>query len=238
MFFYYGGKKRLAGMYPPPLHPTIVEPFAGGAAYSMRHIRLRSVERVVLVEKDARVVETWQRVLAMSPADLLAYPVPEAGSITDDFLVMTASTSNAIARCNRMTVTPRQVRAFTMMLRSIAAVLPYAQEKVEISQGDYSDAPDVEATWFVDPPYVASERASTGTSYPQGMGYSRDCSADSIDYPALGEWCRERQGQTIVCEYAGAEWLPFRHMQGSGDGLGRTAGEVVWTDRQYQLSFI
>ena len=35
MFYYLGRKKRVAGKYPDPAFPTIVEPFAGSAAYSL-----------------------------------------------------------------------------------------------------------------------------------------------------------------------------------------------------------
>jgi hypothetical protein len=56
--------------------------------------------------------------------------------------------------------------------------------------------PDIEATWFVDPPY--NNRA--GSYYIE----------NSIDYVALGTWCHERRGQAIVCENEGADWLPFR----------------------------
>ena len=34
MFYFYGGKRRLARYYPQPQHRVIVEPFAGSAAYA------------------------------------------------------------------------------------------------------------------------------------------------------------------------------------------------------------
>lgn len=36
MFYYLGRKKRIAGLYPEPIEPFIVEPFAGSAAYSLQ----------------------------------------------------------------------------------------------------------------------------------------------------------------------------------------------------------
>src|SRR4051812_43319197 len=69
MFYFYGGKRRLARCYPAPEHPIIVEPFAGSAAYSVRHLvpgkGVSTVERVILVEKDPRVCEIWNRLLEM-----------------------------------------------------------------------------------------------------------------------------------------------------------------------------
>ena len=53
MFYYYGRKKQIVRRYPPPNYDTIVEPFAGAAAYSFHHNS--SVKRVILVEKDEKL---------------------------------------------------------------------------------------------------------------------------------------------------------------------------------------
>jgi hypothetical protein len=51
----------------------------------------------------------------------------------------------------------------------------------------------------------------------------------------LADWCRSRTGQTIVCENAGADWLPFTTLTATRRGIHygsadeQTAGEVVWT---------
>lgn len=239
MFYYFGGKARIAAAYPPPTFETIIEPFAGGAAYAMSYVRLKSIKRVVLVEKDERVAETWRRLLGMSIADLRAYPIPAVGERTEDFLVMTTATSNAIAGCSWMSVTERQPALLRKMLRRMEPLLEAAREKVEIVVGDYRQAPDIEATWFIDPPYMGGgSRAADGTNRPQGAGYARGCDTASIDYEALGAWCRERRGQRIVCEYAGAAWLPFRHLRGSFDGLSRGSSEVFWSDPEYQLALL
>lgn len=226
MFYYYGGKKRLARYYPAPRYTTVVEPFAGGAAYSMFH--LDSLERVILIEKDERVVETWQRVLAMTPEEVLSLKLPPAGNRTEDFLYMTAAASSAIARCKGMKVTPRMAKVVIGQLRGIAKMLDRAKTKVEVVCGDYADALDIEATWFVDPPYTVNVRRATGTGYPQGMGYGKGCDSQSLNYFELGDWCRERRGQVIVCEQAGATWLPFMPLHESGDSQGRKALEVCW----------
>jgi hypothetical protein len=57
-----------------------------------------------------------------------------------------------------MTVTPQMPTEIRAMLRAIALALPAASGKVDVVQGDYRDAPDVEATWFVDPPYQGDGR--------------------------------------------------------------------------------
>lgn len=92
-----------------------------------------------------------------------------------------------------------------------------------IIEGDYAEAPDLLATHFIDPPYqVAGARdvrpnARGRVRYPHG--------ADTIDFAALGEWCRSRRGQVIV----GATWLPFESL---GDFQSTRPGgisrEAVW----------
>jgi len=54
-----------------------------------------------------------------------------------------------------------------------------------ITNMDYLDLPDMEASWFVDAPYQFMRH-----NYP----YRID------DYGVLGEWCRSRKGQVIACE--------------------------------------
>ena len=234
MFFYYGSKRRGAKTYPPPSFDTIIEPFAGAAAYSMYHVG--SAKRVILIEKDPRVVATWHRVLAMTPQELLDYPIPAVGEPSRDFLVMTAATSSASAGVTTLKVTDRVVDVMPGMLRKMAALLPLAKERVEVVLGDYRDAPNLEATWFIEPPYRVTEQRA-GSPLQQGMGYAKGCNAASLDYDELGAWCRERRGQRIVCEQEGADWLPFRPTgrARTANSLNKATGEVVWLDPEYQL---
>src|SRR4051812_26798269 len=131
MFYFYGGKRRLARRYPAPKHRVVVEPFAGSAAYSMLHLvpvkGQRAVDKVILIEKDQRVCDTWEKLLAMDVDALMSYPIPEAGARTSDFLLMTSACSNRIARTQEMTVTPRMPVVLNRMFRQIAHVLPHAK---------------------------------------------------------------------------------------------------------------
>lgn len=223
MFYFYGSKKALARRYDAPVFPLVVEPFAGAAAYTIHH--LLSVDRALLVEKDPRVVELWRRLLAMEPEAVLSLKVPVAGEETADFLHMTAAASNAIGHSRRMTVTERMPDKIKAMRENVARVVRQAAAKVELVCGDYRDAPDVEATWFVDPPY----QPTRGDGWSQGLGYAPGCSSREIDYAELGEWCRSRRGQVIVCEQEGADWLPFRPLWASRDSVAVGRREVVWT---------
>lgn len=233
MFYYYGGKARIAGRYPPPAFRTIVEPFAGAAGYSMHHLRKGTVDRVVLVEKDPRVVELWQRLLAMTPEEVLAIPVPPVGSETADFFYMTTATSNGVAVSRRMTVTKRMPELVDMMKRRVAGLLPHVQGRVDLIAGDYRDAPRLdEATYFVDPPYQPhpAKATSSRTHCAQGLGYARGCDASCLDFADLGRWVEDLPGHVIAVEQEGADWLPFiRLVRGGYDSQGRRKPEVMWT---------
>lgn len=226
MFYYYGAKHRYAAKYPPPLHRIVVEPFAGSAGYSLYHLQRGNIDGAILIEKDPRVIELWQRLLLMSPAEVLAIPRPEPGTITEDFLWMTAAASNALAKLSRYKFTERANGVAEAMLKRIAKMLPFVQGRVLILEASYEEAPDIEATWFIDPPYQPTNGSH---ALSQGKGYAHGCDSASIDYDALGVWCQERRGQVIVCEQEGADWLPFQSSYWGFNTIGVKSHEVIWT---------
>ena len=69
----------------------------------------------------------------------------------------------------------------------------------DIKLGDYSDATNSKATWFIDPPYQVG-----GKYYKYGTKL--------LDYGFLSSWCKSRLGQVIVCEGEGGDWLPFNSL--------------------------
>ena len=66
--------------------------------------------------------------------------------------------------------------------------------------GSYNDIDNQDATWFIDPPYF-----NGGQHYP--------FSNKDLDFNELGNWCKERIGEVIVCENDNATWLPFEHLK-------------------------
>ena len=78
-------------------------------------------------------------------------------------------------------------------------------------EGDYTEAPDIAATWFIEPPYEVA-----------GRHYRHR----PTDYGELAAWCRSRRGQTIVCENVGAEWLPFEPWRDCKANESKTGGKV------------
>jgi len=229
-FAYFGSKWRVAHLYPSPLHETIIEPFAGSAGYSVRHHH----RRVILVEKDPRVASIWRYLLRASPRELLALPDLPRGGVVDDLRVCEEARWLIAYNVNRSAGGPRQ--SFTTWSessphsvwgRTLRARLAMQVDKIrhwQIFEGDYTSAPDVEATWFVDPPYEVQ-----GAHYRHGV--------KRLDLAGVGAWCRARRGQVIVCENEGATWLPFRALatvrgsiRGSGDPDDGISREAIWTN--------
>jgi hypothetical protein len=230
-FSYYGSKWRIAKRYPAPKHEPIIEPFAGSAGYSLRYPE----KKVLLIDADPVIVGVWQFIISSSAADILNLPLLEPGQTVDDLRVCQEAKWLIGFWLNRGTTTPcRRMsswgcdseaivvhhlegcfwgeRSKTRIARQTNAVKHW-----EVRCGDYSTAPDTEATWFVDPPYQCG-----------GHKYRKS----DIDRKALAVWARARRGDVIVCEQAGATWLPFQPLVKAHTMPGKvrrgTTEEVFW----------
>jgi site-specific DNA-adenine methylase len=234
-FAYYGAKHGLAKKYPRPQHRVIVEPFAGSAAYSVHHARY--VDRVILIDADPAVVDLWNRVKAMTTADLddIGREVMTAERTTDPLIGGIAGGTQlraTLAGLSRQ-ITPRMRDNWPKVQRRIKATLPHLH-KFDIALGTYADAPDIDATWHIDPPYMAimgDTDDSAGNAYRHGAG--------SIDFDALADWCRSRRGLVMVCEQSPATWLPFYPLARQTNGAsasGSTRTEVIWRNDLEQPS--
>ena len=223
---YYGGKFRAAPRYPKPTHGTIIEPFAGAAGYALRYPDLE----VILVERYAVVAEMWRYLIGTTPEEVRRIPtvehvddlpgwVPEGARSLVGFAMNSATVSPRLqlsAGRKKLTAMGRRFEGWNAAQRErVAAQVPIVKHW-RIIEGDYTDAPNLTATWFVDPPY--SNRA--GSYYVHS----------DVDYAALGSWCQARAGQTIVCENEGATWLPFQPFATFKAGInGSGSKEVIWT---------
>lgn len=223
---FYGGKWRFAPKYPAPRFDSIIEPFAGAAGYSLRY----ADRKVTLVEKDPVIAALWRYLVRVTPAEILGLPL----DVTDVRSLPVAEEAQSLIGwwINKGTERPRRTPSkwFRDGLRPKSFWGSEIRERIAnqvesirhwtIVEGDYSAAPDVEATWFIDPPYANK------------AGEMYRCSSKALDFQSLGAWCRGRRGQTIVCENAGATWLPFEHFApfygARGSKRQDRTDEVVW----------
>ena len=86
--------------------------------------------------------------------------------------------------------------------------------------GDYSTAPDVQATWFIDPPYQGES----------GLGYRY--SSKCLDYYQLAQWALRRKGEIIFCEGRDADYLPFQPLVDLKGVAGKVSQEVIFYQSQ------
>lgn len=226
-WWYYGGKWRAAPRYPQPVLSTIVEPFAGAAGYAMRYPE----SRVVLIDKYHVVAEIWRFLISGKESEIRSIPLVEhvddlpAGTCEGArYLVGFAMNAATVQPCRQLSSGRKKLRAmgrtfegWSEALRERVASQVCRIRHWQIIEGSYTDAPDLLATWFVDPPY----NNKAGSYYIE----------NDVDYTALGSWCQERSGQVIVCENEGADWLPFQPFATLKAGLnGDGSKEVIWTN--------
>lgn len=226
---YFGGKWRAAPRYPKPRYDTIIEPFAGAAGYSLRY----PDRQVILVERYHVVAEIWRWLISATPDDVMAIPIVEStddlpGDVPDGarwlvgFNLNSATTSpcrTLSAGRRKLAALGRRYEGWTAAKRDQVAGQVNAIKHWQVIEGDYWNTPAKVATYFVDPPY---EKA--------GVHYKHS----NIDYENVALWCRWWPGQVIVCEAAGATWLPFvpfADIKSFGAaGRKQTSTEVIWTN--------
>jgi hypothetical protein len=205
MWSYYGSKSKIAHLYPSPKYDTIVEPFAGAGWYSLLHRN----KNIILNDESPVIAGLWGWLINhATPQEILSHTDFFLG---DDIsgLDVHQQHKNLIGFCiNRGSVTPKsivqkwscQVAARPEWASTVSYQLKRAAKLVseikhwQIHSLDYLSLPDIEATWFIDPPYQEG-----GEHYPH----------HNINYNELAYWCKHRRGQVIVCENTKANWLPF-----------------------------
>lgn len=236
IFSYYGGKSKIAELYPAPKHDLIIEPFAGAAAYAFRHARRGSGRTAWLNDLDERVGSIWEFLLSPDAADWVENVWPRTvneGRTFNDYLPddspnglielfrAEANQGTQGARGVHNVVTSMGAKCWPRTKGKLLDIIPLISHW-RFTRRDYSSIiHPYDATWFIDPPYfnVAGQRYRTGSG---------------INYDALGVWCRSRRGQAIVCENAGAGWLDFQPLEHRRVSIRSRyqkadAKEVMWT---------
>mgnify|MGYP001009324538 CR=1 FL=1 len=222
-FTFFGGKWRLAPKYPAPTHATIVEPFAGSAGYSVRY----NAPEVILLDADPIIIGVWRYLISASADEIRSLPDVAHDRTVDDYDLCQGArdfvgfwmNKAMTAPCNRPSKWLRSgIRPDSSWGQAtrdrIASQLPQIRHWQALNL-PWWEAPDIEATWYIDPPYKVR-----GSRYRFG--------SDRIDYAKLGAWCREREGRVIVCENEGADWLPFQPFADAKTARANRSAEVVW----------
>lgn len=225
MFSYYGSKNKIAKLYPLPKYDLIIEPFAGAAWYSVLHRN----KNVLLNEKYEVIHDIWKWLINEASSELILEHKDFFIGQDISQIDLTKAHKDLIGFCiNRGSIAPRSIvqkwscqvaskpnwaSTTAFALERIAKLLPEIKHW-ETQFGDYKNLPDIEATWFIDPPYQFG-----------GEHYS----VNGIDYLELAEWCKTRKGQVIVCENTKADWLPFTALTEIQGQRVKTV-EAVWSN--------
>lgn len=202
-FPFYGSKWRDARRYPAPCDGVVCEPFAGSAGYATYF----NPRAVTLLDVDPIIVGVWSYLIRVTPAEVLSLPDLAIGESIDDatrlpqeakwLIGFWINPGSAQPKKKPSTFTTYVSKAQLRWGHRVRERLAAQVESIrhwKVSQGSYETAPRDAGTYFVDPPYMDKGR------------YYR---FRSVDYAALGAWCRKLPGSVIVCEQEGATWLPF-----------------------------
>ena len=217
MFSYYGSKSKIVDYYPPPKHKRIIEPFAGSARYSLKYWQ----NDVLLVDKYPVIVEVWNYLKNASESDIKGLPKLDTGQTIDDYDLsdierkfmgfMVQDGTTGMRRTASYFAVKRMDEKFNFIIENLHKIKHW-----EIKLGSYDELENEEATWFIDPPYEFG-------------GHEYKCSNKNIDFNKLAEWCKERNGQAIVCENTKATWLPFKPMKEMQGTMFKTT-EAIWSN--------
>lgn len=214
MFYYYGRKKQIARHYPLPNYPVIVEPFAGSAAYSLHDTNWQ--KEVFLIEKDKRVASIWEWLIKeATPERISKLPDVKVGEKSSEFLHIIHAATKMAFHYKTIKVTPVLARNWEISKRYMQKNL-FKIKHWQIICGDYSEASDFEATWFIDPPY----KKDSGKGYQHGSG--------SIDYKQLARWAEGRKGEIIFCEGLYGDYLPFTSLLELKGVAGKSSKELCY----------
>lgn len=230
MFSYFGSKYKLAKHYGAPRHDTVIEPFAGSAAYSLYW----EPKKVILVDKNPVIVSIWNYLITATEQQIMALPT-DFDKISDMGLEYGAE--NLIGFwAGKGKVTPARSRSkwgrqyaeskdCKVWGEAVKERISSQLSKIrgwECYQGCYTSIPNQTAHWFIDPPYQVA-----GKKYPHR----------NIDYPAYAEWVKSRDGYVQACENEGADYLPFKpfhsvntyhHMKTDGVRTAKYTKEAIY----------
>lgn len=209
LFKWFGSKWMSAKTLPPPVCDVIVEPFAGGAGYSLRHCE----KQVTLLETDPHISVLWSWIIKEATTDLvksIPLNLPEGTDIRSlglsegqALLLKSWQRTNNVGNCWTISPWGNKPGQWTANTRDRVADEIHAVKHWRFVRGngiDWLARAAGECTWFIDPPYQYNYQYRN---------------TNRIDYTRLAGICRQLFGQTIVCEAVcqktgkSPDWLPF-----------------------------
>lgn len=220
MFSYYGTKKKLAKHYPTPQFDTIIEPFCGAAMYSLYENNWE--KEVILYDKYDKIFLAWDYLINQATiSDILNLPDLVIGlhldsiDISDSEKALLGFYANPSSAVPKKTVSARGAKSWPRHKNYLLENL-HKVKHWKVYNESYDKIENIEATWFIDPPYQFG-----------GQYYHSSASNKHINYEELSNWCLERNGQLIVCENSNADWLPFEPLAELKGQLHKTL-EVIY----------
>ena len=196
LFKWFGSKWMASKRYPCPLNGPIIEPFAGGAGYSLRH----AAHPVYLAESDPNILDLWQWLINCKPSDILSIPINniEGSSILDmelsrgqSLLLKNWQRTNNVSECWTVSAWGNKPGQWTSncrdrVARDVCFISHWnAETKDGFSLMESNMANDKSITWLIDPPYFYNYRYKNGGQF---------------DYERLAAAVGDLKGQVIACE--------------------------------------
>jgi hypothetical protein len=220
MFSYYGTKKKLSSKYPEPITDTIIEPFCGAAMYSLYGDNWK--KNVILNDKYDKIYLAWYFLINAEISDIKTLPDLTEGlsldtinSLSDSEKALLGFYCNPSSAAPKKTVTARGEKSWQRHKKYLIDN-SYKVKHWKIYNKSYNELSNIEATWFIDPPYKYG-----------GQYYHSSANNKHINYVELADWCKNRKGAVIVCENDKADWLDFKPLSILKGQL-HTTTEVVY----------
>jgi hypothetical protein len=192
LFKWFGSKWSSAKKYPCPDHPTIIEPFAGSAGYSLNYAE----RNIVLWEDDQNLFQLWNWLINQATTDdILKIPVnlPVGTNILklqlskgQALLLKHWQRTNNVGDCWTISSWGNLPGQWTRNTRARVADEVHAIKHWKLDRPIHYI--DKAVTWFIDPPYLYNYQ------------YSNDL--DDFNHQALDSLVQTiaKESLVIVCE--------------------------------------
>ena len=207
LFKWFGSKWTASKHYPEPTHDTVVEPFAGGAGYSLRYHE----KDVILAESNENVYKLWSWLIdGATENSIREIPLnlPEGTDIREiglnegqTLLLKNWQRTNNVSGCWTISSWGNLPGQWTENTRSRVASEFHNVKHWNVQRDGLAllGTTNEPCTWFIDPPYK----------------FNYNYSSRALDYTKLGVTVEKLSGQIIVCEAVCQktdkvpDWLPF-----------------------------